>query len=217
MTAQKYWAFISYSHQDKVWGGWPRKNLDTYRIPTALVGTNCAHGHPVPKRIYPAFRDGEELPTSANLGDQIQQAIRGSRFLLVISSPRSAKSRWVDEEIRYFKSLGRVDRVDRVLPIIVDGEPNAADKPQLWLDECFPLAVRYMVTKSMLGAGISDSSLHGVLTIEPKEERLKKYHPKDAEAGTQHAMKTIQFFERAISLSNIDAGDNGGRAVQIST
>ena len=111
MTNHKYWAFISYSHQDKVWGDWLHKKLDTYRIPAALVGTDSTHGHPVPKRIYPIFRDREELPTSANLGDQIQQAIRDSRFLVVICSPRSAKSSWVDEEIRYFKSLGREDRV----------------------------------------------------------------------------------------------------------
>ena len=88
MTDQKYWAFISYSHQDKAWGDWLHKKLDTYRIPAALVGTDSSHGHPVPKRIYPIFRDREELPTSANLGDQIQQAIRDSRFLVVICSPR---------------------------------------------------------------------------------------------------------------------------------
>lgn len=69
----------------------------------------------------------------------------------------------------------------------------------------------YMVAQSMLGAGVSDSSLHGVLSLEPKEERLKKYHPKDVEAATQHAAKTIQFFERAVSLSNIDARDKAGR------
>jgi len=68
----------------------------------------------------------------------------------------------------------------------------------------------YMVAKSMLGGGIS---LHGALTIEPKEERLKKYHPKDVEAETQRAAKTIQFFERAVSLSNIEARDKGGRTV----
>ena len=45
-----------------------------------------------------------------------------SRSLIVICSPKSAKSKWVNEEIRYFKSLGREHRV---LCLIVDGEPYA--------------------------------------------------------------------------------------------
>ena len=28
----KYWAFISYSHQDKKWGDWLHKALETYRV-----------------------------------------------------------------------------------------------------------------------------------------------------------------------------------------
>lgn len=34
----KYWAFINYSHQDKQWGDWLHKALETYRVPLHLVG-----------------------------------------------------------------------------------------------------------------------------------------------------------------------------------
>jgi hypothetical protein len=34
----KYYAFISYSHQDKKWGDWLHKAIETYRVPKRLVG-----------------------------------------------------------------------------------------------------------------------------------------------------------------------------------
>ena len=45
----KYWAFISYSHQDKAWGDWLHKALETYRVPKRLVGRASRDGT-VPKR-----------------------------------------------------------------------------------------------------------------------------------------------------------------------
>ena len=62
--------------------------------------------------------------------------------MVVICSPRSAISEWVNQEIRRFKALGRDDRV---LCLIVDGEPNASDRPHSGLLECFPEAIRYKV------------------------------------------------------------------------
>jgi hypothetical protein len=45
----------------------------------------------VPKRLFPIFRDWEELPTSSELGDVIGKALEDSSLLIVICSPRSAK------------------------------------------------------------------------------------------------------------------------------
>jgi hypothetical protein len=86
------------------------------------------------------FRDQDELPTSAELTGALQQALEQSRFLVVICSPSAAASRWVNEEIRYYKSLGRNHRI---MCLIVDGEPNASDKPDCGLLECFPASLRY--------------------------------------------------------------------------
>jgi hypothetical protein len=137
----KYWAFISYSHQDETWARWLHENIETYKVPRRLVGRRNAYGK-VPPRVFPVFRDREELPGSFDLGGTLQAALRGSRVLVVICSPRAAASRWVNEEAKEFKALGREDRV---LCLIVDGEPNATDKPELGLLECFPPAVRYRV------------------------------------------------------------------------
>jgi hypothetical protein len=70
------------------------------------------------------------------LGENIENALRLSRALIVICSPRAAASRWVNEEIKLYKSMGREGRV---FCLIVDGEPYApADSGLL---ECFPKAV----------------------------------------------------------------------------
>lgn len=137
----KYWAFISYSHQDRAWADWLHKSLETYRVPRRLVGRPHWSGA-VPRRLAPIFRDREELPSSAELGTVLNEALRQSRYLIVICSPQSASSRWVNEEIKYFKSLGRSAHV---LPLIVGGEPNATDAPGSGLAECLPEAIRFEV------------------------------------------------------------------------
>jgi WD40 repeat protein len=138
----KYWAFISYSHADAKWGKWLHKKLETFPVPRVLVGKETERGYKVPKRLMPIFRDREELPGSATLKDNIQEALEQSRYLVVICSPRSAASIWVNEEVLTFKAMGRSDHV---LCLIVDGEPNATDKPGSGLLECFPPAVRHAV------------------------------------------------------------------------
>ncbi|MBF0530685.1 MAG: TIR domain-containing protein, partial [Deltaproteobacteria bacterium] len=143
-SAYKYWAFISYSHQDRQWGEWLHKSLETYSVPRRLVGRPTIHG-PVPQRLFPIFRDREELPSSADLSHNIDDALEKSRSMIVICSPRSAASRWVNQEIIKFKALGHEDRI---LCLIVDGEPNATDKPESGLLECFPAAVRYRINEN---------------------------------------------------------------------
>ena len=149
----RYWAFISYSHADARWADWLHRSLERYRIPQRLVGRQTPTGT-IPKKLFPVFRDRDELAGSSELGRSLQEALRQSRFQIVIASPNAARSRWVNEEIKYFKSLGRSSRV---LALIVDGEPNASDKGQPEL-ECFPEALRFQ-----LGAD-------GALTTLPAEQ-----------------------------------------------
>lgn len=137
----KYWAFISYSHMDRSWGDWLHAALENYRPPRGLIGKAGRDG-PVQRRNPPVFRDREELPGAASLSDNINSALRESRYLIVVCSAHAAVSRWVNEEIVYFKSLGRENRV---LCLIVGGEPNATDKPESGQLECFPPGVRYRV------------------------------------------------------------------------
>src|SRR5262249_4056155 len=77
-------------------------------------------------------------------------ALLESRFLIVICSPASSKSAWVNEEIRRFKALGRADRV---LAVVVSGEPWASRKGDP-ASECFPAALRYLADGA--GQGTSE-------------------------------------------------------------
>jgi hypothetical protein len=139
----KYWAFVSYSHKDTAIADWLHKKLETYRVPRSLIGTPSREGA-VPNRLVPIFRDRDELPTSSELGDNLQRSLQQSRYLIVICSPAAAQSRWVEEEVRAFKGWnGR----DRIIALVADGIPNATDraKPE---QECFPHSMRFDVEGS---------------------------------------------------------------------
>jgi len=135
----RYRAFISYSHRDKAWAGWLHKALEAYAIPKRLVGQATVTG-PIPKRLAPIFRDREELASATDLGRKINEALAQSANLIVICSPHSATSRWVNEEVLAFKRLGRSERV---FCLIVDGEPNASDLAGREIEECFAPALRH--------------------------------------------------------------------------
>ena len=134
----KYKAFISYSHRDEKWGQWLHRGIERYRVPKAIIGRDTLYG-PVPRRLFPVFRDREELPTAADLSEVISKGLRDSSHLIVICSPHAAKSQWVNEEVLTFKKLGKQNRI---VCLIVDGEPNVLNKPELGLEECFPPALK---------------------------------------------------------------------------
>jgi hypothetical protein len=143
----KYRAFLSYSHRDKVWGKWLHSALESYRIDKDVVGRQTLVG-PVPKTLRPIFRDREDFSAGHSLTAQTIAALEVSQFLIVICSPDAAQSQYVNEEIRHFKATGRAERV---IPVIVDGEPGDAER------ECFPPALRFR-----LGSD-------GALTGDPEE------------------------------------------------
>ena len=133
MSEFRYKAFISYSHRDKAWAGWLQRSLERYRVPKRMVGEQGEFG-PVPSRLAPVFRDREDFSSAADLSAQVKQALQASESLIVICSPAAAASRWVNEEVAYFASLGRRKRI---FPLIVDGDPQAADPAE----RCFPPAL----------------------------------------------------------------------------
>jgi tetratricopeptide (TPR) repeat protein len=146
-----YWCFISYRHADnrgegRKWASWLHRELETYEVPADLVGTTNDRGDKIPARIYPVFRDEEELPADAELSAPIERALRRSRSLVVICSPAARASRFVEDEVRLFKAI---DKADRVLAMIISGEPNVSESAAVETDrsaqECFPLSLRRVV------------------------------------------------------------------------
>ena len=116
----RYAAFLSYSHADARWAQWLHRRLEAYRVPARLVGTPGPDG-PIGARLGTIFRDRDELPTAGDLGTTIRAALAESAALIVICSPASARSPWVQAEIEAFRAL---DRGDRIFCFIVDGDPG---------------------------------------------------------------------------------------------
>lgn len=155
-TRGDYWCFISYRHADnkeegRQWATWLHQAIETYEVPEELVGTRNERGDLIPERIFPVFRDEEELPADADLSNPIFRALDRSRFLVVLCSPRAVASTYVEAEIRYFKQRGKSDRV---LAALIEGEPNASwDEGKRAAGvagsrECFPRALQHPVNSA---------------------------------------------------------------------
>jgi WD40 repeat protein len=120
-----YIAFISYRHQpaDCRWAQWLHRSLETYRLPAAL-----ARELKRSDRLGTVFRDEEELAASPNLSADIEQALRASRYLIVVCSRATPASRWINEEVQRFQTLGRSKQI---LALLIDGDPDTAYPPAL--------------------------------------------------------------------------------------
>jgi len=143
MAETTYDAFISYSHKDLKWGRWVQERMERYRLPKELRKENGEPG-----QRMKIFRDQTDL-AGVELQSSLQHELENSRHLIVICSPNSAASPWVNEEIRYFKSLGRADSI---IPFVVDGEPESG-KPET---ECFPEELRNEAGHHYIGANIRE-------------------------------------------------------------
>jgi tetratricopeptide (TPR) repeat protein len=130
----RYAAFISYSHSDRAVAHWLHRGLEGYHPPKGVMAGAVA-------TLRPIFLDRAELPTSSDLAASVREALASSRYLIVICSPAAAKSRWVNEEIRYFKSLGGADRV---LALIVAAQTS--DTAEGDVADCMPPALRYVIS-----------------------------------------------------------------------
>jgi tetratricopeptide (TPR) repeat protein len=126
LTDFKYKAFISYAHSDEKWAKWLHRGLETYRVPRHIVSDLGLESN----RLIPVFRDRDELASSADLSAVIEQALSDSESLIVICSPEASQSRWVNEEIKLFKQLGKGDRVFCLLV----GDPAESFPPAALVD-----------------------------------------------------------------------------------
>ena len=128
----QYFAFISYSSKDLRWGRRLQRSLERYRLPSHLTRKYKDK----PARAYPICRD-ETAFAGFKVRGEIQEKLDKSHFLIVLCSPRSAKSDWVNDEIQYFIDRGGENRI---LPFIIDGVPHSGDPAT----ECYPPALLAM-------------------------------------------------------------------------
>lgn len=141
---REFYAFISYKREDEEWAKWLQDKLEHYHFPTNLNGRTD-----FPKNIRPIIRDVTDF-TPGFLTKEIDNALRNSEWLIVVCSPRSAKSPWVCKEAQTFIDLGRADRI---IPFVIEGNPFSNDEAT----ECYPEALLNLTGgKELLAANINE-------------------------------------------------------------
>lgn len=125
MKTYKYVAFISYQRKDEEWAKWLHHQLEYYHLPVNLgqEKSNAINS------LRPIFLDEVEL-AGGILSENIEDALSHSKFLIVLCSPNSAKSIWVNKEVQYFIDQ---ENIQNIIPVIIDGYPYSANVDE----ECF--------------------------------------------------------------------------------
>ena len=123
------YAFISYSHQDKDVAKWLHKQLESYKLPTGMSNDFIKSRY-----LRPVFRDEEDLNTGV-LSEELHKHLSNSRFLIVICSKAVAASKWVNEEIEFFK---KNREWSNIIPVLVNDD--SCNSEELW-----PEAIRKYV------------------------------------------------------------------------
>ena len=141
-------AFISYKREDEAWAKWLQKKIEHYKLPIEI------------RKKYPnvefserprhVFKDTTDL-SGGVLAKAIKAGLDSSKFLIVICSPRAAKSEWVCKEVQEFIDSGREEYI---IPFIIEGEPHAKNKE----NECFPSTLKSLAgERELLGININES------------------------------------------------------------
>ena len=162
----KYYAFISYSHEDEEYAKRIQKKLTEYKLPSVIRKANPL----LPDNVRPIFRDATNL-TTGMLQGTLHSELEHSKFLIVLCSPNSAKpndenKHWVNNEVQHFIDIGRAEFI---IPVIVGGEPHA-ENPE---EECFcPALLSLPEGDELLGIDIRKSEKHKISFAKSIKRKL---------------------------------------------
>jgi hypothetical protein len=94
--------FISYSREDKAFAQWIRASLLDHGLDLAENGLN-----------------EYELNSGDSIAERIEDAIEASDYLLILLSPHSVKSRWVERELNLALYHELITRGITIIPVII--------------------------------------------------------------------------------------------------
>jgi hypothetical protein len=155
-TALEYDAFISYSHQhDLALGPALQAGLERFAKPWYRP------------RALRIFRDGANLSASAALWRSIEDAMRSSRWFILLASPEAARSEWVNREVRWWLDQHGTERL-----LVVATGPRLAWDEQAgnWAaDVLVPPALRSAFTSEPRWVDLSRVPLHRRVPVIPAE------------------------------------------------
>ncbi len=138
-----YDGFISYSHA-----------ADGKMAPALQRGLERLAKPWNSRRALHVFRDETGLSTNPHLWSAIEAALNGSGWFVLLASPESASSEWVNKEITHWVAT---KSVDRILPVVTDG---------IW--EWDPATADFSADSSAV-----PNALRGVLHDEPRHLDLR--------------------------------------------
>ena len=168
-----YAGFLSYAHADEAVASRLHKALETYKIPKGHSGT-----------LSPIFRDANELTAHHSLSEKIQDAVEGSRVLIVLCSPAAKASHWVNEEIRLFRKM---HGESAVFCVLAEGSPETAFPLALLEGGREPLAANLGATKSSFQLGVTQIAAAmlgvGLDTLIQRDARRKRRRLQAVTAG----------------------------------
>jgi len=116
----QYDAFLSYAHRDR-------------QVTTAIQKGLHQIGRRVGRmRALRVFRDDTNLTANPDLWGKITEALDSSRYMIVVLSPQSAASHWVNEEVSYWLRRGQ----EQLMLVLAEGHlqwdsTNARFDPEL--------------------------------------------------------------------------------------
>ena len=126
---QEYFAFISYSRKDKKIANWLHSRLENYAYPQNLVNQSQRPQHA--KYLRPIFLDTKDMQVEERpFTERIQGALKKARFLILICSGSSAKSTFVDREVRFFLEH-HDNNYALIVPLFVDDVHGDTTPPSI--------------------------------------------------------------------------------------
>ena len=130
----EYIAFISYSRTDEKIVQRIHADLENYTIPKEFRTEEFKSG-----KLGKFFLDVYELGVSQQLNKDIEEKLDASKNLIIMCSPDSAKSDYVNAEIEYFK---KNKPNNNIFIYLLKGEPNAKSRNEPEELELLPKALR---------------------------------------------------------------------------
>ncbi len=148
-------AFISYrrGEKDEKYARRLQRKLEAYRIPTAVESAEVTANAGQSARHFKVFRDKSDLGSHPTVSEGLHKSLDLCRYLIVICSPRSAYSEYVNQEVRHFMEQGRAGYI---IPVIIDGKPAPGSGAA---DNCYPDSL----PASILGVTLSEGSFEEAL------------------------------------------------------
>lgn len=160
LSSVEFDAFVCYKHGpiDSMAAVTLQRALENYRAPRDISGKR--------KPFQRVFVDEGELSSCADFGQQIREALKNSGWLIIICSPDTPSSPWVQLEIDTF--LEYHDR-SRILAVLTSGEPEESYPPQL--------RAKADGTGEVLAADARGATVKEVQTLLKKDALLKVAAP----------------------------------------